>query len=217
MNKNNIWFIADLHIGHKNILFHQPNRIEPMSLKDDKDIEGHDSYIVETWLSQTKENDHIYVLGDMIMGSQEFAIRVLNRLKSNGCKIHLLVGNHDKSIRTMTNMFESIDLIKRVVFKKNEFEFLDADFEVILSHYPLKSWEGKCRGSMNLYGHVHDNALWVDEDDDLCFNVGLDSKYSNYRLFSLEEIYAYYVEKLNGMKPKEYVDDVTKKNKFFVR
>ena len=123
MDKSNIWFIADLHIGHKNILFHQPNRIEPMSLKDDKDIEGHDSYIVETWLSQTKENDHIYVLGDMIMGSQEFAIRVLNRLKSNGCKIHLLVGNHDKSIRRMTNMFESIDLIKRVVFKKNEFEF----------------------------------------------------------------------------------------------
>ena len=56
----NVFFLADLHIGHKNILFHQPNRIEGMSLKDKKDIEGHDAYIVNMWLSQTKENDHIY-------------------------------------------------------------------------------------------------------------------------------------------------------------
>jgi calcineurin-like phosphoesterase family protein len=217
MDKNNIWFIADLHIGHKNILFHQPNRIEAMSLENKDDIKGHDSYIVNMWLSQTKKGDHIYVLGDMIMGNQQFAIYVLNRLKSNGCKIHLVVGNHDKSIRNMTNMFESIDLIKRVIFKKNEFEFLNADFEVILSHYPLKSWEGKCRGSMNLYGHVHDNALWVDEDDDLCFNVGIDSKHSKYKLYSLEEIYSYYLMKLDGMSPREYISKITKKNKFFVR
>ena len=217
MNKNNIWFIADLHLGHKNILFHQSNRIEAMSLKDDKDIEGHDSYIVKTWLSQTKENDHIYVLGDMIMGSQEFAMRVLNRLKSNGCKIHLLVGNHDKSIRRMTNMFESIDLIKRVVFKKNEFEFLDADFEVILSHYPFKSWEGKCRGSMMLYGHVHDNALWIDEDEDLCLNVGIDNPLFECQLVSLEEVYEIYLRKLNGDTPKEYLKKITEKNKFFIK
>lgn len=213
----NVFFLADLHIGHKNILFHQPNRIEGMSLKDKEDVEGHDAYIVNMWLSQTKENDHIYVLGDMIMGSQEFAMYILKRLKSNGCKIHLLVGNHDKNIKKMYNMFESVDLIKRVIFKKNEFEFLNEDFEVILSHYPLKSWEGKCRGSMNLYGHVHNNALWVDEDDDLCLNVGLDSKYSNYRLFSLEDVYSHYMSKLNGMKPKEYVNYVTKKNEFFIR
>ena len=43
------------------------------------------------------------------------------------------------------------------------------------------------------------------------------SKYSNYRLFSLEEIYGFYMNKLNGMKPKEYVNNVTKKNEFFVR
>ena len=48
MNKNNIWFIADLHIGHKNILFHQPNRIEPMSLKDDKDKPLSDKEIQDT-------------------------------------------------------------------------------------------------------------------------------------------------------------------------
>lgn len=215
--KKNVWFIADMHIGHKNILRHQPNRIHAMSLKDDNDIEHHDTYIINMWLSNTKKGDHIYVLGDMIMGSQQFAMYILNRLKSNGCKIHLLVGNHDKNISKMFNMFESIDLIKRVIFKKNEFDFLNEDFEVILSHYPLKSWEGKCRGSMNLYGHIHDNALWVDEDDDLCLNVGIDSKYSNYRLFSLEEIYGFYMNKLNGMKPKEYVNNVSKKNEFFVR
>lgn len=217
MEKINIWFIADLHIGHKNILFHQPNRIIGMNLKDDKDIEGHDSYLINTWISQTKEGDHIYVLGDFIMGSQHFVFYVLNRLKSNGCKIFLVVGNHDKGLKGFEKFFESTDLIKRVIFKKEEFSFLLKDFEVILSHYPLKSWEGKCRGSMNLYGHVHDNANWVDEEDDLCLNVGVDGKLTHYRLYSLEEIYAYYLTKLNGLTPKEYIKEITEKNKFFVR
>jgi calcineurin-like phosphoesterase family protein len=213
----NIWFTADLHLGHKNILKHQPNRIEAMSLKDENDIEGHDKYIISMWNEKVQPNDEVYILGDMIMGSQQTALYYIDKLKSKGCKIHLVVGNHDKSIRNMVNKFDSINLIKREVFKKNEFPFLLNDFEVIMSHYPFKSWEGKCRGSMNLYGHIHDNALWVDEDDDLCLNVGLDSKYSNCRLFSLEEIYGFYVNKLNGMKPKEYLNYVTKKNEFFVR
>ena len=39
-NKNyDVWFISDLHIAHKNILRHQPKRIEAMSLKDEDDIE----------------------------------------------------------------------------------------------------------------------------------------------------------------------------------
>ena len=61
-----VWVISDLHLQHKNILRHQPKRIEVMSLKDDDDIETHDKWIIDMWLKTVKRKDHVYVLGDMI-------------------------------------------------------------------------------------------------------------------------------------------------------
>ena len=215
--EKNIWFTSDLHLGHKNILKHQVNRIAQMHLKDENDIEGHDKYIINMWNEKVQPNDEVYVLGDMTMGSQQTALHYIDKLKSKGCKIHLLVGNHDKSIRNMVNKFDSINLIKREIFKKNDFPFLSNDFEVIMSHYPFKSWEGKCRGSMQIYGHVHDNALWIDESEDLTFNVGLDNPICNCQLISLEELYGIYLKKLNGLNPKEYIKKITEDNKYFIR
>ena len=122
-----VWVISDLHLQHKNILRHQPKRIEVISLKDDDDIETHDKWIIDMWLKTVKRNDHVYVLGDMILSSQQNSIYILHKLKSTGCKIHLIVGNHDKSTQKMFNMFDSIDLIKVVDFKKNAFPYLDED------------------------------------------------------------------------------------------
>lgn len=34
-----VYFVADLHISHKNILRYQPNRIDRLGLKDEEDIE----------------------------------------------------------------------------------------------------------------------------------------------------------------------------------
>lgn len=212
-----VWFTADLHINHNNILAHQSSRVDKMGLLDKNDIIHHDEFIINKWLEQTNKNDHIYVLGDMIMGNAEYSYKILNILKSNGCKIHLIVGNHDKSIRNMTNMFESIDLIKEVTFKKYNFDFLNNDFNIVMCHYPMKSWNGKCNGTMQLYGHVHANSLWIDESDDLCLNVGIDNPLCNYSLFSLEDVYSYYLEKLNGVSPSKYSDIVNKTNKLYIR
>ena len=212
-----VWFTADLHINHNNILAHQSSRVDKMGLLDKNDIIHHDEFIINKWLEQTNKNDHIYVLGDMIMGNAEYSYKILNILKSNGCKIHLIVGNHDKSTQKMYNMFESIDLIKNVTFHKNVFPFLKEDFQVVMCHYPMKSWSCKCKGSVNLYGHVHDNSPWLNDSDDLALNVGIDSPFSNYELISLEKVYNWYLEKLNGMTPREYIDFCSKKNNNFVR
>ena len=113
--KQNVFFIADLHIGHKNILHHQKQRIDAMGLTDCNDIELHDKYIFDMWHSMVKRNDIVYVLGDFIMKNQEETLKVLHILKKHGCKIHLIVGNHDKSSQKFDNMFESISLIKDVL------------------------------------------------------------------------------------------------------
>lgn len=213
----NVYFISDTHIAHKNILHHSKNRIKAFNLKDENDIENHDNYIIEMFKRMTKRGDHVYILGDFIMTNQQESLKILHQIKSNGVQLHLIVGNHDKSTQKMYNMFESIDLIKNVTFHKNVFPFLKEDFQVVMCHYPMKSWSCKCKGSVNLYGHVHDNSPWLNDSDDLALNVGIDSPFSNYELISLEKVYNWYLEKLNGMTPKEYIEYCTKKNNNFVR
>lgn len=213
----NVWFTADLHINHSNILLHQKDRVNKMNLSSNTDILSHDKYIIDMWLSKTKKNDHIYLLGDAIIGDSETCYKNISKLKSNGCKIFLIAGNHDKCLQKMTNMFESVDLIKKVKFKKDNFNFLNDDFSVVMCHYPLKTWDGKCDGNMQLYGHVHANSLWIDESDDLCLNVGIDNPLCNYSLFSLEDVYSIYLNKLNGASPKEYSDIANNYNKFYIR
>lgn len=214
----NAWFISDLHVRHRNILKYSPLRIKAMGLKDEEDIDGHDEWIRDMWLSTVKRGDHVYVLGDFIMAPKEWATKYLHQLKRTGCRIHLILGNHDNGLDKLTNMFDSIDLIKVVDFKKTAFPFLDNDFSCVMCHYPMKSWPRKPHGTVNLYGHVHDNSPWIDADPyDLCLNVGLDSPFSNYGLIPLEKIYEWYKERLNGKTPEEYIKWATKVNHEFIR
>ena len=55
--KAKIWFTADLHFGHSNIIQHC-NR--PFSNVDEMD-----NYLISRWNSVVKPNDTIFVLGDV--------------------------------------------------------------------------------------------------------------------------------------------------------
>lgn len=213
----NVWFTSDLHILHKNILHHQPKRIELMGLKDKDDIEGHAKYIIDLWLNTVKRHDHVYVLGDMIFSSQQDSIKVLHKLKSTGCHIHLIVGNHDKSIQRLYNMFDSIDLIKVVDFKKSNFPFLEENISITMCHYPMKSWPRKAHGGICCHGHTHDNSPWENDGSDLEVNVGFDAELAEFNLISLEKLYGWYKKKLNGLSPKDYIQKVTDEDPTFIR
>ena len=211
----NVYFTADLHIGHKGILYHQPNRIQAMGLSGPEDIAGHDRYIIERWKSTVKRHDIVYVLGDFILGGSEYTRKVIQELKRTGCRINLVIGNHDKSALKCREQFDQKDKILNAGFSEKMYPFVKGSFSVVLCHYPLLSWEGKPRGSMNLYGHVHDNSPWIDDEPDLRLNVGIDNPFCEYGLVSLEKVYAYYLTRLGGMEPKEYVDFISDKG--FVR
>lgn len=190
-----------------------------MGLENNNDIENHDLWIRKMWLDTVKRGDHVYVLGDFILTNKEEALKTLHALKSTGSHIHLIVGNHDKATENMDNMFNSIDLLKVVDFKKTAFPFIEEEtFPCVLCHYPMKTWPRKCHGAVNLYGHVHDNSPWIDVDPyDLCLNVGFDAPFSNYGLISLERVYNWYKKRLNGKTPEEYIEWATKCNKEFIR
>ena len=58
---NQIYFTADLHFGHSNILKHSPKR--PYS--DTVDIAAHDEWLLDLWRSTVDKRDTIYILGDL--------------------------------------------------------------------------------------------------------------------------------------------------------
>lgn len=74
----NVYFIADSHIGHKNILHYQANRIGALNLKDENDIEGMNQYIYDMWDNTVNRGDHVYLLGDV------FLVRA--KVLGNACK-----------------------------------------------------------------------------------------------------------------------------------
>ena len=213
----NVYFIADTHIAHKNILFHQPNRVKDLNLKSAYDVEGMNEYIYKMWDDTVKRGDHVYLLGDVFLGERVGAWKCIQRLKRKGANIHLIVGNHDRNIPKFTNQFASIDYIKTVTFKKSVFPFLDEDFRVCLCHYPMVSWPDKCRGAALIYGHVHSNYPFLDtETDDLMVNAGFDAPLAHYKLISLEQVWKYFYDKRGGLPSIDYVNTERKENRRFV-
>lgn len=212
-----VYFLADTHIGHQNILFHQPNRIKDLNLKGADDVEGMNEYIYKMWDDTLKRGDHVYLLGDVFLGGRDGAWKCVQRLKRKGANIHLIVGNHDRNIPKFNNQFASIDYIKTVTFKKTVFPFLDEDFRVCLCHYPMISWPDKCRGAALIYGHIHSNYPFLDEEtDDLMVNAGFDAPLAHYKLISLEQVWRYFKNKRGDLSAEKYVNKIREENPKFV-
>ena len=107
---NKIYFTADLHFGHSNILKHSPKR--PFS--DTVDIVAHDEWLLDLWKSTVDKRDTVYILGDLTFLKSENARHLLEKLP--GQKF-LIEGNHDGSIRAYKNYFKEVYQIKEMRFK----------------------------------------------------------------------------------------------------
>ena len=91
-NINMIYFTADTHFGHENVIRFCSR---PFSCAAEMD-----EALIENWNSRVKGNDTVYVLGDMFFRSVNFE-EILKRLKG---KKRLIVGNHDGSWMTKADI-----------------------------------------------------------------------------------------------------------------
>jgi len=80
-----IFFIADMHLGHANIIKHCDR---PFS-----SVEEMDEHLISAWNKSVRPNDSVYILGDLIFRSTASPDSYLSRLRG---KKHLILGNHDK-------------------------------------------------------------------------------------------------------------------------
>ena len=111
------YYISDLHFGHNNVI--------KFDNRPFNNIQEMESTIVENWNKTVKDNDVVYVLGDLFWKTYD-ADRILPIL--NG-QIILIKGNHD-----------SIEPLRRKIKVFDYLEIKDNKRNVVLSHYPIPSF-----------------------------------------------------------------------------
>jgi 3-oxoacid CoA-transferase subunit A len=133
-----IFYTADLHLGHANIIRHC-NR--PFA-----DVQEMNRMLIDNWNARVRNCDHVYIIGDLAYRSAESVSGMLEQLK--GIK-HLIVGNHD------TKWMKCVDLGNYFASVEKLSEIEDTGRKVVLCHYPLMTWND--RESYMIYGHIHNN------------------------------------------------------------
>lgn len=171
-----IYFTADTHFCHSNII--------NLNNRPFQDLEQMHNILIRNWNSYISNYDEIYILGDfMYKGSGEEANKILKKL--NGKK-YLIKGNHDKYLKDENfdkSAFEWIEDYYVLDYKKKKF---------VLFHYPILEWTGYFKGSIHLYGHVHNTGKNSEQTQRLkilgnnAFNVGVDV--NNFFPVSIENI-----------------------------
>ena len=166
-----IWFTADTHFGHKNILEYSAR---PFST-----IEEMNEALIKNWNSKVANDDDVFHLGDVGLCSPSKLKEILNQL--NG-KIYLIRGNHEKSAEACKERFEWI---------KDYYELSIDDQEgyqgkqlVVLMHYAMRVWPASHFGTYHLYGHSHGEL--PDDTSSLSLDVGVDCH--NYAPVSYEDV-----------------------------
>ena len=135
-----IFFTADLHLGHANIIKHCAR---PFSSAEEMD-----EHLISVWNSHVRPKDSVYILGDLIFRSAKSPQSYLDRM--SGTK-HLILGNHD------SYWIKKIDLTKYFATVERFQELSDGQHRMILCHYPLMSWNQMAKGSYMIHGHVHNS------------------------------------------------------------
>ena len=135
-----IYFTADLHLGHRNIIKHCSR---PFS-----SVEEMDEYLITAWNEVVFTNDTVYIIGDLIFRNTVSPDSYLSRIRG---KKHLLLGNHDRDWIKKVDMSQYFQSVERFA------EISDGQNKITLCHYPLMSWNHAARGSFMIHGHTHNN------------------------------------------------------------
>lgn len=127
------------------------------------------SEIVRRHNSIVTPNDDVYVLGDLMLGTNsEENIKLINSM--NGHKI-VIRGNHDSDNRVKLYKENGMEVYDAKVIKHNGYHFY-------LSHYPTitsnleKETLKQCL--INLYGHTHQRSNFYS-DIPWMYHTGVDS------------------------------------------
>ena len=174
----NLFFTADTHFGHANIIL--------FNKRPFRDLEDMDRGLVERWNATVPEDGVVFHLGDFCMGGPTEWNELLDRLHG---KIYLILGNHD--IRNIKQ-----GAMGRFELVSQQMTIRVGDQPIILNHNPFLCYGGSYRDTWQLFGHVHSGpAAHAGLDHPrlkmlfpMQYDVGVDN--NDYRPVSFSEVRA---------------------------
>ena len=151
-----IFVTSDLHFGHANVI--------KFDNRPFQNVEEMDRALIALWNETVSKRDTVYILGDFSWYRGEKTNEILKQL--NGKKI-LIIGNHDRN-------FLNDEAFNRKLFVGiyDYFEFKENHVRYIMFHYPIADFNGKHRGAIHLYGHIHNMHPALEERLEHSYNVG---------------------------------------------
>lgn len=177
-----VFFTSDTHYSHKNIVLGvtewDKTRAHNTCRKFDT-VDKMNETIVNGINNVVGHDDILIHLGDWSFGGFDNIELFRNRLVCQ--EIYLILGNHDEHIKSDKGGIQR-------VFTQVMRGQINANINyvsMVLSHYPLCSWQDMNKGWIHLFGHVHLNpskALMKGK----ALDVGMDG--SNFTPYSLPNI-----------------------------
>ena len=165
--EDDIFFVSDCHFHHDKDFVYKPRGYTSCN----EALEG----IIGKWNETCTYDSLAFHLGDFVFGDPDGKKiqNLFRRLKFH--TLFLLPGNHTSGWRQMylNNKLKlypyiapEVDIFplvtefegRRVVYVPNYIELrVNRDIHMVLSHYPIGSWNCQNKGSIHLSGHCHSN------------------------------------------------------------
>mgnify|MGYP002798716539 CR=1 FL=1 len=138
------YYIADYHFFHKNVTAEGTN-IDNRPFKTmDEMMDIFRGKWIETGITY---RDDVFFIGDLCWKEGDLAVELISSLPGNK---YLVRGNHDRcKNQGYTGLFKDISPYA---------DINDSGRRLILCHYPIAFWNAQHRGSIHLYGHVHNSV-----------------------------------------------------------
>jgi calcineurin-like phosphoesterase family protein len=159
-----IWVTSDLHFGHQKEFLYMPRGF--------CSIYEHDNAIIKNWNSVVKEEDMVYVLGDIMLNDNDYGRKCFNQL--NGFKF-IVLGNHDTDARKelYPDLRGVLGVSMAQMIKYDKYHFFLCHYPTIASNHdfekPLKN------RIINLCGHTHTSDKFKDWDKGYIYHCELDA------------------------------------------
>ena len=158
-----VFFTSDTHFG------------DPRALRIDrrpfKSLGEHDAAVVERWNEVVAPGDEVWHLGDFALHATPE--RIAELLASLNGRMHLIIGNNDDRATIEQPAWASVQHYAEMA--------LDG-INLVLCHYPFRTWNKMGRGVVNLHGHSHGKLKPMTRQ----YDVGVDAW--DYRPVSLATI-----------------------------
>lgn len=167
---SNIFFTADTHFGHTNIIKYSKRPFKNVNEMDEK--------LIENWNSVCNNDSIVYHLGDVFMGNDSYFNRICDKLDFR--HLYIIKGNHDKGVANWYSTFKPSGVTLFNSYLETRIDGQD----FTLCHYAMRVWNKSHHGAYHLYGYSHGSL--PDDPNSLSFDCGVDCH--DYKPISLEKV-----------------------------